>query len=68
MKNYVKEIYKTFGAISTKIAELLKPKNSTAEVVVSIEVLKICIYLAQITQELVFYWRLSNARRYKGIK
>tara|TARA_Y100001978_G_C23702811_1_gene442390 strand:- start:7340 stop:9235 length:1896 start_codon:yes stop_codon:yes gene_type:complete len=36
MKNYVKEIYKTFSAeeISTKIAELLKPKNSTAEVII----------------------------------
>ncbi|MAR21981.1 MAG: amidophosphoribosyltransferase [Flavobacteriales bacterium] len=36
MKNYVKDIYKTFSAeeISTKIAELLKPKNSTAEVII----------------------------------
>ena len=36
MKNYVKEIYKTFSAeeISTKIAELLKPKNSAAEVII----------------------------------
>jgi len=36
MKNYVKEIYKTFSAeeISKKIAELLKPKNSTAEVII----------------------------------
>ena len=36
MKNYVKEIYKSFSAeeISTKIAELLKPKNSTAEVII----------------------------------
>ena len=42
MKNYVKEIYKTFSAeeISTKIAELLKPKNSTAEVIIIYQSIK----------------------------
>ena len=42
MKNYVKEIYKTFSAeeISKKIAELLKPKNSTAEVIIIYQSIK----------------------------
>ena len=42
MKNYVKEIYKTFSAeeISAKIAELLKPKNSTAEVIIIYQSIK----------------------------
>tara|TARA_B100001564_G_scaffold81406_1_gene65489 strand:- start:532 stop:2427 length:1896 start_codon:yes stop_codon:yes gene_type:complete len=42
MKNYVKEIYKSFSAeeISTKIAELLKPKNSTAEVIIIYQSIK----------------------------
>ena len=42
MKNYVKEIYKTFSAeeISKKIAQLLKPKNSTAEVIIIYQSIK----------------------------
>jgi len=42
MKNYVKEIYKSFSAeeISAKIAKLLTPKNSSSEVIIIYQSIK----------------------------
>ena len=65
MVNHVKEIYAPFTAneISKKIAELLTPPETKAEVQIVYQTLEEFAYIVSRPRRLVLFWRLSYSGR-----